>query len=118
MKKISKQQINEIAHAIMLFIGGVCLMLLVATCPAKAQEVQRNGNNFTQVAKEKTSESKETKTEFTYTDTKGNVYPVYLSSTGKAFIKKISKKTGKEYKFYIPEVGKQINPEAYENTDH
>jgi len=41
------------------------------------------------------------------------VYPIYLSSTGKAFIKKVSKKTGKEYKQYIPEIGKQINPEAY-----
>ena len=63
------------------------------------------------------SEGKETKTDYTYTDSKSNVYPVYLSASGKAFIKKVSKKTGKEYKQYIPEIGKQINPEAYKNKE-
>ena len=96
----------------------ILAIMLMPLSFVSAQEIQRNGNNFTQIAKEKVSESKETKTEYTYTDSKGNVYPVYLSSTGKAFIKKISKKTGKEYKYYIPVVGKQINPSAYENTDH
>lgn len=49
-----------------------------------------------------------------YTDTiKGVVYPIYLSKGGKAFIWRKSKKTGKEYKQYRPEKGKQINPEAY-----
>lgn len=46
---------------------------------------------------------------------KGVEHPIYLSSTGKAFIKKVSKKTGKEYKQYLPEIGKQINPEAYKD---
>ena len=113
MKKIIKQYFEDVAQLILFAIGIFLIMFLVGSCPANAQEVQRNGNNFTQIAKEKVSESKETKTEYTYTDTKGNVYPIYLSSTGKAFVKKVSKKTGKEYKCYIPEVGKQINPEAY-----
>ena len=78
-----------------------------------AQSVQRQGNNFTQVSNKKVSTTKETKTQYTFTDSKGNVYPVYLSSSGKAFIKKVSKKSGKEYRQYIPEVGKQINPQAY-----
>ncbi len=93
-----------------LFIAA--MMLLSLNMGINAQSVQRQGNNFTQVSNPKTS-GKEAKTEFTYTDSKGNVYPIYLSSTGKAFIKKVSKKTGKEYKMYLPEVGKQINPEAY-----
>jgi hypothetical protein len=59
------------------------------------------------------SSGKETKTQYTFKDSKGNVYPVYLSASGKAFIKKASKKTGKEYKQYLPEIGKQINPKAY-----
>lgn len=113
MKKIIKQYFEDVAQLILFAIGIFLIMFLVSSCPASAQEVQRNGNNFTQIAKEKVSESKETKTEYTYTDSKGNVYPIYLSSTGKAFVKKVSKKTGKEYKCYIPEVGKQINPEAY-----
>ena len=93
-----------------LFIAAI--MLLSLNMGIQAQSVQRQGNTFTQVSNKK-SASKETKTQFTYKDSKGVEYPVYLSSTGKAYIKKISKKTGKEYKQYIPEVGKQINPEAY-----
>ena len=87
-------------------------MMLAFGLVSNAQSVQRQGNNFTQVSNKK-SAGKETKTQYTYTDSKGVVYPVYLSSTGKAFIKKVSKKTGKEYKQYVPEIGKQINPSAY-----
>lgn len=93
-----------------IFIAAI--MLFSLTMGVQAQSVQRQGNNFTQVSNPKTS-GKETKTEFTYTDSKGNIYPVYLSASGKAFIKRVSKKTGKEYKMYLPEVGKQINPKAY-----
>ncbi len=91
------------------------IMLLSLNMGIQAQSVERKGNNFTQVSNNKSGKSsgKETKTQYTYTDSKGNVYPIYLSSTGKAFIKKVSKKTGKEYKQYMPEIGKQINPEAY-----
>jgi hypothetical protein len=90
------------------------IMLFSLSLGVQAQSVERKGNNFTQVSNKKPS-GKETKTQYTYTDSKGVVYPVYLSSTGKAFIKKASKKSGKEYRQYIPEVGKQINPEAYKD---
>ena len=90
------------------------IMLLSLNVGVHAQSVQRQGNTFTQVSNKKSSSAgKETKTKYTYKDSKGNVYPVYLSSTGKAFVKRTSKKTGKEYKQYVPEIGKQINPEAY-----
>ena len=95
-----------------IFIAAI--MLLGLTMGVQAQSVQRQGNNFTQVSnKGGKSGGKETKTQYTYTDSKGTVYPVFLSSGGKAFIKRISKKTGKEYKQYMPEIGKQINPKAY-----
>ena len=91
------------------------IMLLSLNVGVQAQSVQRQGNNFTQVSNNRGGKSsgKETETKYTYTDSKGNVYPIYLSSTGKAFIKKVSKKTGKEYRQYLPEIGKQINPSAY-----
>ena len=93
----------------------ICIsMMLAFGLASNAQSVQRQGNNFTQVSNKK-STGKETKTQYTYTDSKGVVYPVYLSSTGKAYIKKVSKKTGKEYKQYVPEIGKQINPSAYQD---
>lgn len=96
-----------------LFIAAI--MLFSLNMGIQAQSVQRHGDNFTQISSVKQS-GKETKTKYTYTDSKGTVYPVYLSSTGKAFIKKVSKKTGKEYKQYLPEIGKQINPEAYKEN--
>ena len=93
----------------------ICILMMLAFgLVSNAQNVTRQGNTFTQVSNKK-SAVKETKTQYTYTDSKGVVYPIYLSSTGKAFIKKISKKTGKEYKQYVPNIGKQINPEAYKD---
>ena len=99
-----------------LFLAAI--MLLSMNVGVQAQNVIKSGNTFTQVSnKGGKSGGKETKTQYTFKDSKGNVYPVYLSSTGKAFIKKVSKKTGKEYKQYVPEVGKQINPEAYKSKE-
>lgn len=89
-------------------------MLMSLSLGVQAQNVERKGNTFTQVTNKKSS-GKEVKTQYTYTDSKGNTYPIYLSSTGKAFILKVSKKSGKEYKQYMPEIGKQINPEAYKD---
>lgn len=91
------------------------VMLFSLNVGVQAQSVIKSGNTFTQVNNNKGGKSsgKETKTQYTYKDSKGNVYPVYLSASGKAFIKKVSKKTGKEYKQYLPEIGKQINPKAY-----
>ena len=88
------------------------MMLALGVNNSSAQSVERKGNNFTQVSKSSKG-GKETKTQYTYTDSKGKTYPVYLSGTGKAFVKKVSQKTGKEYKQYLPEVGKAINPKAY-----
>lgn len=89
----------------------IMMMLCLGVNNSSSQTIQREGNTFTQVTTKK--ESKETLTEYVYKDSKGVEYPIYLSSSGKAFIKKVSKKTGKEYKQYVPEIGKQINPEAY-----
>lgn len=94
------------------------IMLFSLNAGVQAQSVVKSGNIFIQVSNNKGEKSsgKETKTQYTYKDSKGNVYPVYLSTSGKAFIKKVSKKTGKEYKKYIPEIGKQINPKAYKEA--
>ena len=98
------------------------IMMLTLALPSMGQEVAkktdtttviREGNVFKSNKVSNGRQSKETKTNYEYEDSKGETYPIYLSSTGKAFIKVISKKTGKEYRRYLPEVGKQINPKAY-----
>ena len=94
----------------------ICIiMMLSISLTIQAQNVERKGNTFTQLSNRKAEEAKETKTEYIYIDSKGIQYPVYLSARGKAFIKKINRKTGKEYPKYLPEIGKQINPDAYKD---
>lgn len=95
------------------FILSLIVLCSIGTGNSYSQTVVKQGNTFTQVSNKSKVSAKEVATEYAFKDSKGNTYKVYLSSTGKAYIKKVSKKSGKEYKQYIPEIGKQINPEAY-----
>ena len=61
-----------------------------------AQNVVRKGNTFVE-QKSDSAKSGDVKTEYTYTDKKGQVDTVYLSKNGNAFIWKTSKK-GNRYK--------------------
>lgn len=76
------------------------IVLFMVIC-ASAQ-VTLNGNTF---IKEK---NKDIKTEYFYQEDSVK-YQVYKSSKGKYFIWKISKKSGKKYKKYIPEINTYIN---------
>ena len=87
-----------------IYVLGLVLLLGLACMHAQAQNVVRKGNNFTVVSKK----SEVTKTNYTYTDRSGITYPIYISSKGKAFIIKTSKKTGKKYRQYIPRVTDEI----------
>ena len=99
---------------IFLFLATIVLMLGCCVSNARAQKnVTLKGKTF--IVQKDSSENQGTPTGYEYRASDGTVYPVYLSSTGKAYIKKVSKKTGKEYKQYVPEIGKQINPEAYKD---
>lgn len=88
----------------LLFI--LCLILL-GGITVKAQEVVRNGNTFTEVSKKKQKEAFKT-TPYTYVASDGTKYPIYISSKGKYFIIRTSKKTGKEYRQYLPKVQEQL----------
>lgn len=87
----------------------VVLMLgfLVLSKNLRAQNIVRNGNTFVQQS-DSLNRGNATKTEFTYVDSKGNVDTIYLSKNGSAFVFKVSKKTGKVYRRYLPEVTKQL----------
>lgn len=88
----------------LLFI--LCLILL-GGITVKAQEVVRNGNTFTEVSKKKQKEAL-MPTPYTYVASDGTKYPIYRSSKGKYFIIRTSKKTGKEYRQYLPKVQEQL----------
>lgn len=100
----------SIKHRVFVYLVLILGLIAVAS-GMKAQNVVRQGKTFVQQvdsSKQKTVKEP-TLTGYTYIDSKGVSYPIYLSSTGKAFIKKVSKRTGKEYRQYLPKVTEQLN---------
>jgi hypothetical protein len=93
------------------FIAAVMLLALgVNNSSIYAQSVVKEGKTFTVVSSSKKSES--VKTEYIWKDSKGVEYPIYISKSGACFVLRISKKTGKEYRQYLPkEVSAQIASE-------
>ena len=84
------------------------LVLLSAGLVANAQTYTRNGNTFISSTGERVK-AEPVKTKFTWKDSKGKEYPVYISSNGSCFVIKVSAKTGKEYRNYLgPEISQQI----------
>lgn len=72
-----------------------------------SQDVVRNGKTFEQV--KKSSVKTEENTGFTYKDSKGNTYDIFIGKSGACYIKKISKNTGNEYKQYLgEEISRQV----------
>lgn len=86
--------------ALMLGIGAN------AQTPEKTFE--KNGTTYSSV--KKSSKSVEVETGFTWEDSKGNVYPIYMNqSSGSCYVKRVSQKSGNEYKYYLgPEISQDI----------
>ena len=81
---------------------------------ANAQNYTKSTDGKTYSAVKKTTVSSERETGFTWKDSKGNTYPIYMGKTGSCYIKKVSKKTGNKYKQYLGEeisrdICKQLN---------
>lgn len=72
--------------------------------------IEQKGNVFIQKSNGRGSQV--TKTNYIYEDSKGQRDTIYISSTGKAFVFKVSKKTGNVYKKYLPEVTAQLQKEG------
>lgn len=78
-------------------------------------DVTRTGNTF---KTEKSSTSNGTQTKYTWEDKNSNKYPIYITSKGACYILKVSKKTEKEYKYYLPkDVQEQIRKELNIQVD-
>jgi len=75
-------------------------LLIFAAVTSQAQNAKQdaNGNYIAVKATEQKSSAKPTGK--TFTDGKGNIFPVYESKNGKLFYVKVSK-TGNEYKCYL-----------------
>lgn len=90
---------------ILLFL----MMLLTLSATTSAQGYTRSGNTFISSTGELKAKQEPTKTKFTWKDSKGKEYPIYISKNGSCFVIKVSAKTGKEYRNYLgTEISSQI----------
>lgn len=104
---MKKFQINPAyeARAYWIIITMVTLVFLFSI--GMNAQVVRKGNTFIE-QKSDSSRGNATKTQYLYTDSKGVTDTVYLSKNGSAFVWKVSKKTGKKYRKYLPAVTEQL----------
>lgn len=88
-----------------LFILVAIAIMCVFNC--NAQSFTREGKTFSAVSTKSKSEGK--LTGYTWKDSKGIEYPIYIRENGHCYIIKVSKKNGKEYKQSLSEeVSKEI----------
>ena len=91
-------------------------ILLLAVCLSLAsglfaQNYTREGKQFTSTTTVRQSSEGE-KTGYTWKDSKGNVYDIYITKNNSCYTIRTSKKTGKEYRAYLPkEVSAEIAKE-------
>lgn len=76
------------------------LLIVLLTSITSYTEVVRDGDTFK--VEKTTSENQDTQTKYTWEDKEGNKYPIFITKKGACYVKRISKKTGKEYKYYLP----------------
>lgn len=76
----------------------ICL-ILATFCLVSSAEVTRQGDTF---KVEQTTKASDTKTKYTWEDKEGNKYPIFITKKGACYVIRTSKKTGKEYKYYLP----------------
>lgn len=76
-----------------------CLLIALFSIASYSQDVVKEGKTFKVQITQTTSEQQ---TEYTWEDKKGVKYPIFISKNGACYIKRISSKTGKEYKQYLP----------------
>ena len=93
------------------YLIALAAALVMGVAVSYAQSYSRNGKEFSSVAKTRTAEPAR-KTGYTWKDSKGKSYDIYMSSKGSCYIIRTSAKTGKEYRSYLPkEVSREIAKE-------
>lgn len=98
---------KNMIKTVLLAVVFVCVFVCVPV-NSGAQTFEKQGTTF--ISKSATRVKVEpTKTKFTWKDSKGTEYPIYISKTGSCFVMKLSSKTNKEYKYYLgPEISEVV----------
>lgn len=77
----------------------IALLVALSMSVAGYADVVRDGDTFK--VERTTSVNQDTKTKYTWEDKEGNKHPIYITKKGACYVLRVSKKTGKEYKYYL-----------------
>lgn len=88
-------------HRIFALIVLALGFVMLTTSELKGQKIIRKGDTFIELPDSSNKRSGAKKTKYLYTDAKGVTDTVWISSKGKFFLWKTSKKTGKKYRKYL-----------------
>lgn len=95
--KISIEVVVTIVVAIAFFLA-----FLFYTPSTYAQSIQRTGNTF--ITTNPSPKGNVEKTKYQWQDSAGKKYDIYISKkSGACFVMRISKKSGKEYRYDMPD---------------
>lgn len=89
----------------LIILGALMLISVFAQAQGK---VRIDSDNNKVIAQSSSRSSETTVIPWTYVDKEGNEFPIYMTENGSCFVFKTSKKTGKEYKYYL---GKETSKE-------
>ena len=98
-------RLKNLFMAIIIFITIYIVFFCCAI--AQGQNVVRKGKAFIE-QKDTVERPKAKQTDMVFIDKDGQVYPIWVSSKGKHFIIKVSKKTGNEYRKYLPKIDEEL----------
>lgn len=97
------------------FISALSALAIIMAMPAQAET--NDSTTYTMVdattfkSKAKTRKaSQPIATPYYWEDAKGEKHPIFMTKNGACFVYKTSKKTGKEYRYYLPkDIRTEIN---------
>lgn len=105
--KNKDNRIDSIIVALFLFCFIYFCLFCCASVEVHGQNVVRKDKIFIEQS-DTASRPKAKKTDYVFVEKDGQAYPVWVSSKGKYFIIKVSKKTGNEYRKYLPQITEML----------
>lgn len=82
------------------------MLAFIFSVSSWSQNVVKNGKTFVDTTPTRERQEPQ-KTDYVY-QKQDSTWTIYLSSKGKAFIIRYSKRTGRAYRQYLPQISKQI----------
>lgn len=90
------------------FFITIALVLGMSSAQAQSESFKVQGTTYTAVmtSKGRDVRANAEQTAYTWQDTKGRTYPIWIARTGSCFVIRVSGKTGNEYRQYL---GKEVS---------